>query len=93
MSLFSFMLNEPPAPIATPLDEAVKAFLDTLPPGEGAVGCNYIWYAFNRTNDACFEEFEDACGRVAQTSIRYGRRFIEGIDEAGARHVYTGSFR
>lgn len=89
-SLLSFMESE-----ATPLDTAVAGFVSHLPAGTDRVGCNYLQFAFERSQPEpiSLEEFEAAVARVAPTSKVYGRLFVEGVDAAGVLSFYRECFQ
>jgi hypothetical protein len=80
---------------ATPLDTAVADFVSRLPKGEGHVGCNYLWFAFEHDHPVIvsLEDFEASAARVTETSTVYGRRFIEGVDPMGVKSFYLGVFQ
>lgn len=92
MSLLCFMAEEP---IATTLDTEARDFLAKLPAGADRVGCNYLQFAFERSQPEpiSLEEFEAAVARVAPTSKVYGRLFVEGVDAAGVMSFYRECFQ
>jgi hypothetical protein len=89
-SLLSFMESE-----ATPLDTEIADFVSRLPAGTDRVGCNYLRFAFERSQpeSVSLEDFEAAVSRVAPTSNVYGRLFIEGVDAKEVRRFYLSVFQ
>lgn len=93
--LLSFMDEAEVDEATTPrLDEAVAAFLDRLTPGDGSVGCLFLWYAFEHDHEGVVSEgdFEAACRRLGRTKTIYGRGYVTGVDEKATRQWFVAKF-
>lgn len=75
-------------------DESVAEFVESLPPGEGTIGCLVVWYAYEQRTDSPmpFLEFEAECEALGRTIDIYGRRHITGVDQRGTMEWFREQF-